>query len=270
MMAAITHSKQDDPNARPGTVERYSVAAVSGGDFAMHGAAGMLHARHGLGLALLRMRAEFDSIRGQMLRNNQAAKDRQAAFESLQKRAINKAIEADAARALAEKAPDFATASRWEAAAASAEVAATHLAEEAAHALKRAPVDILCERAEVLQTMTTLEPAKRLLMARATVLATKRQFMEPNERVAVLLGKVLDVYLDVTCHTCDGTGSVGSIYAGEKPRTCRVCRGSGHRRDTIGESAAQRMFASHLMAEMQQAAATAGAELRKRLRGEQF
>ena len=263
----MTPVTADDPNARPTILERYSVAAVSGGDLDMHGAAGMLR-RHELGLALLRVRAEFDAIRGQISRNSATAKERAHAAERHQR-------EAARCRAVAEKAriqqvaaagtPAEAVAA-WDRAKATAQ--ALRHDHAAAEALRRAPADIVSERAEVLQAMTTLDHAKQLLMARASNLATKRRFMHPDTTVAMLAGKALDVYLDELCHTCDGTGTIGSAYQGEQPRKCGACRGSGSRRDTMGADGAQRAFAAILLGEMQHAAADAGAALKLRVRAD--
>ncbi len=86
--------------------------------------------------------------------------------------------------------------------------------------------------------------------------------MQPKRNIkphtaATLAGQVLDVWLDPTCHTCDGTGMVGNAYAGEVRRQCSTCSGSGHRRDIIGRNPAERIFARDLLAELQRRVAAA-------------
>jgi len=253
-------------NDAPRTIiERYAVAAASGCDLDMHMAAGMAK-RHGLGLALLRLRAEFDTLRGEIARTSAAALARQRAAEAHQREAAKAQRIALPHRTAQGVAKTDAATHHHAHAAADAERWARQYGEMAEAALKRAPGEIINERLQVLEAMTTLEPAKRLLMARASLLATRRKFMHPDALVATLVGKVLDVHLDQTCHTCDGTGKVGNAYAGETQRTCSVCRGSGHRRDAIGADAVQRAFAAQLLADMGQAAAEAGAALKAKLR----
>lgn len=207
MSKHLSDQEKQPPGPRRGVVERYSVAAASGCDLDIHGAAGMVGPRHELGLALLRVRAEFDTVRAKLSRANTA-------------RRTGRPMQ---------------------------------------------PEDIIMARAEALMAMETLEPCKRLLIVRASSMATKKRFMQPYTVVAQLLGKVLDVFLDQTCHVCDGTGHVGNQYAGETKRECRACRGTGSRRDTIGANAEQKWFAYLLFADMQHAAADAASELRKRV-----
>ena len=221
----------DDPNARPSLSERYGVAVGNGAGMEhMILAAGMQHER--LGAILLRLQSEYDAVRGDLERAGQIAPQRTAQARELAKRA-----------ALAEKLKDYG--------------AAEVLNARAAEIRERTPDEVLSARAFILMGLKTLHDGKQRFGAFAIGLGVQpKRNIKPHVSAA-LAGQVLDVWLDPTCHTCDGTGMVGNAYAGEVRRQCGTCCGSGHRRDIIGRNPAERIFARDLLAELQRRVAAA-------------
>jgi hypothetical protein len=100
----------------------------------------------------------------------------------------------------------------------------------------------------ILAQLTSLREAKRRFGDFAVVEATKQRFMRPDREVLLLAGQVLDVFLNPNCRHCQGRGFNGGSRPDEPKMLCRPCRGSGHRRDMLGKDAAQRLFASRLIA----------------------
>jgi hypothetical protein len=99
----------------------------------------------------------------------------------------------------------------------------------------------------ILMNLTGLDETKELFGAFAVVQATKRRLMRDDREVGKIAGRVLDVFLRPQCGHCDGRGFNGATHRGEKQILCRPCRGSGHRRDSIGKDDAERGFAGHLL-----------------------
>lgn len=100
----------------------------------------------------------------------------------------------------------------------------------------------------ILTHLRTLREAKERLALFAIAEATKRRFYRPDEVVVVIAGRVLDVFIAPTCTKCLGTGIIGSARRGEVERECRPCKGSGSRRESIGQSDSERLFARDLFA----------------------
>lgn len=221
----------DDPNARPSLSERYGVAVSNGtGLEHMILAAGMQHER--LGAILLRLQSEYDAVRGDLERAGQIAPQRTAQARDLTRRA-----------ALAERLRDY--------------DAAEVLKAAAAEIRDRTTDEVLSARAFILMGLKTLRNAKQRFGAFAIGLGGQpKRGIKPAVALA-LAGQVLDVWLDPTCHTCDGTGQIGNAYAGEVRRQCGTCCGSGHRRDIIGRNPSERIFARDLLAELQRRVAAA-------------
>ena len=238
----------DDPNARPSLSERYGVAVSSGtGMEHMILAAGMQHER--LGAVLLRLQSEYDAVKGDLERAGQIAPQRTAQARDLLRRA-----------ALAERLNDHGTAATLKAL--------------AAEIRERTPGEVLSARAFILMGLKTLHDAKQQFGAFALGLVASRNRPKLAGKVSermgaahqrnikpdtarILAGQVLDVWLDPTCHTCDGTGHTGNVYAGETRKQCDTCAGSGHRRDIIGRNPNERIFARDLLAELQRRVAVA-------------
>jgi hypothetical protein len=221
----------EDPNARPTLSERYGVAVGNGiGMDHMILAAGMQHER--LGAILLRLQSEYDAVRGDLERAGQIAPQRTAQARELVQRAK-----------LAERLKDYG--------------AAEVLHARAAEIRERTPDEVLSARAFVLMGLKTLHDGKQRFGAFAIGLGVQPKRNIKPHTAATLAGQVLDVWLDPTCHTCDGTGMVGNAYAGEVRRQCGTCCGSGHRRDVLGKNPAERIFARDLLAELQRRVAAA-------------
>jgi hypothetical protein len=259
--AATGRSERDDPNARPGIRERYAAATSSGcNGLDVIAAAGM--ARNDLGIALLRLTAEFDSIRADLRRSSGADAKRAAAAKTLSdegRRCERQAQDLEDLHGLDSIKSDVIRLLRRR-----AEKCRAH----AEDALRASAAEILTERFEVLSRMTTLRAAQRQIAARAHTLNAKRMAKAFGGSVVLALsGRVLDVYLDETCEACNGSAVFTTGYdAGKRSEPCRKCAGTGHRRNIIGEGQAQRGFAATLLADLQQAAGAAAKALRAAMR----
>ena len=230
----------DDPNARPSLSERYAGAVANGVSMEhMILAAGMQHER--LGAMLLRLQSEYDMVRGQLERAGEIAPQRTAQARELQKRA-----------ALAERLKDYG--------------AAEILKQRAAEIRERTTAEVLTARTLILIGLKSLHEVKQRFGAFAIGIGVQPKRGIRPETARILAGQVLDVWLDPTCHTCDGTGHVGNSYAGETRRQCDTCAGSGHRRDIVGRNPKERIFARDLLAELQRRTATAAGGMGQALR----
>jgi hypothetical protein len=121
-------------------------------------------------------------------------------------------------------------------------------AQLAAEILRAAEDAALTSHVLILSQLQSLREAKALFGQYAVVAATKRRFMQPDRVVLALAGRVLDVFLNPRCRHCEGRGFTGG---GRHEHTgpeifCRPCRGSGQRRDLVGETQDERNFAGHL------------------------
>ena len=228
-------------NTKPSIEERYAVAISSGTGFdRIVLAAGMQ--RHALGAMLLRLRAEYDATRGELEHAGQIAPRR---------------IEEQ--RELRAKAERMKQAGAWQ--------AAEDLLTQADAIQRRAPGEVQSARAFILLGLGTLHEAKQALGALAMRMAASPKRNIPTEAAMRLAGRVLDVWLDETCHRCDGTGVIGNRYKGDTERQCPTCKGTGHRRDILGDSRAETAFAADLLAEMQRQVSAAAAGIRTALMG---
>ena len=231
--------KPDDPNARPTIGERYNIAVGNGsGQERMILAAGMQHER--LGAVLLRLQAEYDIVREELERAGQIAPQRTEQARELARLAT-----------LAERLKDYG--------------AAAALKDRAIELRARAAGEVLSARAFILMGMKTLHNAKQQWGAFAIGLAAQPKRGVRADAALKLAGRVLDVWLDPICHTCDGTGTVGNRYAGENERQCSACLGSGHRRDVLGNRPSERKFAGDLLAELQRRVASAAGGIKRSL-----
>lgn len=228
---------------KPSLAERYS-AATQSSDLRVHGdrrgdvdmmiASGKVAAVDRLGAAFYRLAVEFDTSRGEI--------DATRRWASQQQR------EANALQALAAFFDGAPADSEWKRAehrrrADNARLQAKHI-EEAASASVRT------ELALALVRMKSLREARDELGRLAVTEATRRRFMEPDHIVLVLAGRVLEHWLDPTCHRCQGRGFNGGAHRGELQSICRPCRGSGSRRDLLGQTHEQQHFCAGLRAEI--------------------
>lgn len=200
--------------------ERYSAATESShlklgerrGDIDLIIAAGLVP--DGLASTLFRLQVEYDGVRAEHI----SAETR---MRSLEKMAPNEVGEHDETGETA--------------------------AERTAKILQQAEREALTAHVLILSQLTSLRDAKQLFGAFASVEATRRRFMKPDRDVAIIAGRVLEVFLAPNCRHCHGRGFNGGATRDEPTIPCRPCRGSGHRRDSIGKDDAERRFAGHLL-----------------------
>lgn len=238
----------DQENQKPTIEERYAVAIMAGIPDGLIMAAGLQRER--VGVLLLRLRAEYDAVRQEMERAGEIAPSAADRVRSLVK-------EADRLKALAKR-----LGLTNVSAASEALERAADLQREIAGTPKRAERDIKTARAVILVALTSLQDARQELGALAVRMgANPKRALAPAVALQ-LAGRVLDVWLDETCHRCDGTGRLGSRYQGDAERQCPTCKGSGHRRDILGDSLQQTNFAGDLLAEVQRQVAAAAAGIK--------
>lgn len=220
---------------KPSIEEQYAVALSCGVQSRLVLAAGLQ--RESTGLQLLRLRSEYDAVRGELeLAGNIAPRglDRAQALRKEAERLSRTGL-SDAAEALV---------------------------FEADAIQRRTPGEVMSARAVILVSLSALRDAKQQLGALAVRMAANpRRAMDPTVALR-LAGRVLDVWLDEACHKCDGTGRIGNRYAGDHERECTACKGSGHRRDILGDSPKQTLFARDLFAEVQRQVAAAAAGIK--------
>ena len=106
------------------------------------------------------------------------------------------------------------------------------------------------ERFMILDKLKSLRTARDELGQYSLEQAERKGFARPMRVVFALTGRVLDVFLDPTCHHCEGRGFNGGTHRGEPQVLCKPCRGSGHRRDEIGKDEQERAFAVHLLLQL--------------------
>lgn len=237
----------DDQSERPTIPERYGVAIgqgstrvtsrASAGDVVLAAA----WQKHAVGALLLRLVAEYDSVRGELERAGKIAR-----------RAI------DQARELLRKGETLKRAAALEARAPTRWLMEERAAEaiEAANAIqRRTPDEIRSARAFILIELQSLREAREHVATLAWMMS-KRHGIDGVAAVR-LSGRVLETYLDPICHFCDGVGRTGSGYLGEIGKVCRHCLSVGQRRDVIGNSPAETTFSAVLFGELQRRAASA-------------
>lgn len=109
------------------------------------------------------------------------------------------------------------------------------------------------DRYEILSRLKSLGQVKDELGRLACMRATKERFMHPDAEVLVIVGRVLDVFLDPTCSPCGGRGFTGGGRHEESgPQViCRACKGTGNRRANLGRQQDEKDFAADLLGDMQ-------------------
>lgn len=171
-----------------------------------------------LGTQLYRLLAEFDSVRSSM----RAAERNRPQWENLIK-----------ASELAIKNAGSPVARR--------------ILEEPARLRRELQSAMVCERYDVLAKLKTLAPAREGLFRFARELAGELKFAG-DAAVGRLMGRALDAWLDPICDGCQGRGFNGGSHRGEPAITCRACRGTKLRRDSIGMNGDERRFVQALLA----------------------
>ena len=180
----------DDPNARPSLSERYGVAVGNGAGMEhMILAAGMQHER--LGAILLRLQSEYDAVRGELERAGQIATTAAERLRGVVREADR--LKALAARLDASRSSTFGEADE-------ARLRAAALVTEAAAIKLRTPAEVMTARAVILMSLPALQAAKHELAALAVRMgANPKRALAPAVALQ-LAGRVLDVWLDETCH----------------------------------------------------------------------
>lgn len=99
-----------------------------------------------------------------------------------------------------------------------------------------------------------LTHVKNYLGEMAVVEATRTQFMESDQKAAYIAGRCLSAWLDPLCLKCDGRGFTGGgrHEMSGPPIKCRACRETGKRTASVGNTDAQVQFAVHILALMDQ------------------
>jgi len=223
-----------DDQTKPGLEEKYG-SAVTATDLRMvhdrTGSADLLATvgiSAGLGALLLRLRTEFDSVKGE---HGLA----EAEFFRMRGLVDAKLKESQREVMQMDKGPTRAALYAKE---------ATWLRAEADGAAATAT-------ALVMMHLKTLRETKEALGRYAVLMATKRRHMLTDKQVYALTGKTLAAWLDHKCHACGGVGRVGG-YNGRRPKQCSVCEGTGNRKIELGQNDAQRRFCADLMHAMNQ------------------
>lgn len=197
--------------------------------------------RNRLGSLLMRLQAEYDAVRSEIVLAEHNRRAREAELAALE-RSTGKAVK------------------RGE-----------HTAEDGAYLVQAARDETdkitQADHLMILSQLKTLREAKEAIGAHAIVMATRHRFMRDNGVVLKIAGRVIDVWLRPACNPCNGTGWKATGYAGEAPRQCSACKGTGHRRDTI-TNAQEQWFAFLLLGDLQREMAAAGGAMVRKLRKE--
>ena len=243
----MIRSTDDTPMTAP---ERYASALGSSnlrmqerqGDLDVIIAAGCLDAS--FAAALLRLRIEYDMIRGE----HRIAENQLRAAEASAKR------QKDSTGKDGKLVPGPAGADGRPTTAAQRSGRILDDAERAAHQA----------HAMILLSMSTLRLTKEMMGHFAIREAARFKFGRPVSHVLRLSGHVLDVHISPTCRHCAGRGFNGNLLKGEHQAPCRQCRSSGTRRDSVGQDEDDRLFASHLLMEMDALMSAAERELQQK------
>lgn len=251
-------------NQKPTIEELYAIAISSGTGFDRLVLAAGLQ-REIVGAMLLRLRVEYDQVRGDLERAGQIAPSAADRVRSMTREA--QLLKAKAWRlelsALDEAGPKKRADIRAQAMESWDAAADLHIA--AAAIQRRTPGEVQSARAFILLGLTTLHDAKQQLGALAVRMGAKPSRALAPDVALRLAGRVLDVWLDEVCHKCDGTGRLGNRYVGDRERECPACKGTGHRREILGESRGQTEFARDLFAEVQRQVGAASAGIKAAL-----
>lgn len=102
----------------------------------------------------------------------------------------------------------------------------------------------------------------------AVIEATKTRFMEPDKQAAYIAGRCLAAWLDPNCLKCDGRGFTGGgrHEMSGPPIKCRACRETGKRIGAIPHNDEQARFASHILALMEHTVSETEAGMSRALR----
>lgn len=114
--------------------------------------------------------------------------------------------------------------------------------------IREAKASLLTARALAMAHMESLGAAKAALMRYAARQATLQRFMRPDDVVAKIAGRVLEAFVDDTCHACSGRGFTGGYL--EPKKTCLECvssRKPGRRPMRLGDTESDHQFGGRLL-----------------------
>lgn len=236
---------------RPTIGERYSSATESSNlkmgerrsDVDVIIAAGLVP--DNFGLTLYRLMFEFDAVRGPV----DAAKRWVKAQSELAA-----TLRAEAVREKARKEPDM---KRHD-----------DLVKEAKQVQDAAIASLRTEFVLVLSVMTTLREARYAVGQFAQGEAWRKGVSIDEQTILLLAGRALEAVLDPLCQHCEGRGyNGGGRHEETGPQVlCRPCRNSGKKRESIGRTDAERLFAGHLLMEMDSLLSQTQADIKTGLR----
>jgi hypothetical protein len=112
-----------------------------------------------------------------------------------------------------------------------------------------------------LSQLRSLWNTKQLFGEFARQEATRHHFMRSDKDVSAIAGRVLDAWMRPLCGSCNGRGFSGGSHRGEMQTVCRACRGSGQRRDGIGQTEGERRFVGRLLMRISELLALAQREI---------
>lgn len=221
---------------RPSIGERYSSATESSNlkltdgrtDLDIIIAAGLVP--DSFGLTLYRLMNEFDQVRGPVDAARRWVSAQMHLSAELAKQAASAALENDP----------------------NAIGRAGRLTEASDSVRKAAHTSLRTEFSLVLSVMRSLREAREAIGQFAYREAWRKGVSLDDDHIRILAGQVLDVFLDPLCGYCEGRGyNGGGRFEQTGPQAfCRPCRNSGQRRESLGKTDTQRLFASHLLMQM--------------------
>lgn len=134
--------------------------------------------------------------------------------------------------------------------------------KEADDLRKMAKAQAISARLMVTMHMKSLREVKQDLYGFAHLLVQKLGIDWDDETVAAIVGQVLDIHLDKTCHHCQGRGSNGGY--GAPMIMCKHCGATGERGwKDVGKDETQRSFANELLEEMKRLMAQAAGGIKR-------
>lgn len=114
-----------------------------------------------------------------------------------------------------------------------------------------------------LMQLTTLHEAKLKLLSYALKQATLRRYMRPDEVVVSVVGSALQAWLDPLCWHCQGVGFSFESGMGSPRVICTRCHGSGKRPMRLGVTYGDHQFGRFLLTQMDRKADRVAQKMRR-------
>lgn len=127
----------------------------------------------------------------------------------------------------------------------------------------RARPDDLMGMVLILTQLKTLGEGRAALGGFMIAEATRAKFMQSDDVVLGLAGRVLESFIHPQCFTCGGRGTLGDSGA---TLICKKCAGTGRRVETIGKTDDEREFSARVLAELDRKMEIVARAMRHRLR----